>query len=111
MIVKKRRASKEARAFARGVTRIHLDDDSKPKPPLDPVPEYEPKKRPEDFFNFEAIIDPVIQLTEDAARRIEKQLRQAVLVEIAQLEYLPEVLVRCTTRRGRRGIEVKLVRR
>jgi len=110
MVIKKQRISRADRAFARGVRRLNLDDDGRPKPPLDPIPEYEPKKTPGDFFNFEAVIDPAIQLSEDAARRIEKQLRQAVLMEIAQLEFLPEVVVRSTHRSGSRGIEVCLVR-
>lgn len=111
MTTKRQLRSKEDRAFSRGIKRIRLDDpDAKPKPPLDPVPEYEPHKKDFENSRFEAIVDPAIQLSKEAAVRIERQLRQAVLAEIANLEFLPEVLVSGMPRGRSRGIEVRLVR-
>lgn len=111
MTTKRQLRSKEDRAFSRGIRRIRLDDpDAKPKPPLDPVPEYEPHKKDFENSRFEAIVDPAIQLSKEAAVRIERQLRQAVLVEIANLEFLPEVHVSGMPRGRSRGIEVRLVR-
>jgi hypothetical protein len=113
MAMKKQRISKEDRAFSRGVTRTNFagDDAGAPKgrPPLDPIPEYEPKKYSFEG-RFEAVVDPALQLTEEAVKRIEKLLRQAVLMEIAQLDFLPEVVVTAVRRSRSRGIEVRLVR-
>lgn len=113
MVTKARRLSKEDRAFARGVRRISLSP-----PPLDPIPEYEPvtpAPPPTDVarfevLRFEAYVDPALNLSEDATRRIEKQIRQAVLMEVAQLDFLPEISVKSGALAGRRILEVKMAR-
>jgi hypothetical protein len=90
-----------------------LDDDSKPKPPLDPIPEFEPKA-PKDggepTDRFEVVIDPAFELGFGAIRAIEKQLRQAVLAEIAALDTMPAFRVTHGTSRGVHRLEVTVIR-
>jgi hypothetical protein len=59
---------------------------------------------------FAAVIDPAFALTEEAARRIERQIRQAVLAEVANIEVLGEIVVSSVLPDGSRGIVVRLVR-
>jgi hypothetical protein len=102
-----------AQAIGHGVK---LDDDAKPAPPLDPIPEFEPKapKSPKDggdvIDRFEAIIDPAFELGSIAIRSIEKQLRQAVLAEIAALDTMPGFRVSHGTSRGVHRLEVSVTR-
>jgi hypothetical protein len=58
-----------------------FDDDAKPKEPrpIDTKPPY-------DSWRYVIDIDWSLRLSEDATRRIGQQIRQAVLVEIAQLD-------------------------
>lgn len=57
-----------------------------------------------------AVIDHALPLEEVAVRRIERRLRQAVLDEIAELDFVGEVIVTAVKAEGRREIQVRLVR-
>ena len=95
--------------FSHGIKKMDEEAKLKPKPPLDPAPSIwgpKPKKGGDDF---EILIDPVIRIDEEALRRIEKQLRQAVLIEIAALELFPDIVISAPYS-GRRGIELRVMR-
>ena len=92
-------------AVRKGIRRVKpspLSDD-KPKVPIDTSDPW-PKKK-EDFTNrFAAIIDPVILLSDEAIRRIDKSIRLAVLAEVAQLDYQGDIVIRQIGGRGTDGI-------
>ena len=86
---------------------VVFDDADKPKRPLDPWPGDPPKKAwPEDMRSFVIDIDWSVNLSDEAVRRIEKQLRQAVFAELAQIEHGSDLLVRSARYRGAHGIEI-----
>ena len=66
-----------------------------PNSPLYPVDEVYPRPpKSSPSMRFAAVVDPYIALSEEAKRRIEKTLRQAVLAEIAQLDFGGDVILR-----------------
>jgi len=56
---------------------------------------------------FVAVIDPALGLSEEAARRIERQLRVAVLTEVAALDFYGEIVVSTVVTDGTRGVRVR----
>jgi hypothetical protein len=58
-------------------------------------------------IRFAAVIDPEILASEEAARRIEKAIRQAVLAEVAAAEFLGEYVISSVAPGGARGITVR----
>jgi hypothetical protein len=59
---------------------------------------------------FLVVIDYTIPIEEDAARRIERRLRQAVLAEIADLDFVGELVVTAAQCDGARVIQIRRVR-
>jgi len=59
---------------------------------------------------FVAIIDHAIVISEDAARRIDTRLKQAVLAEIAELHLDGEIVITFATIEGGREMCVRRVR-
>jgi hypothetical protein len=79
------------------------EDDAWPgkPPPLDPWP----GKHPEDFRSFVVDIDWSIALSDEAVRRIERQLKEAVFSEVAHLDH-DNIIIRSIRYRGGNGVEV-----
>jgi hypothetical protein len=74
-----------------------------PKPPLDPNPYLEGRR-------FWVDIDWSMGLSEEAARRIGKELRRAVFAELGQLESISEIVIREMDYGGSLGIQISHTR-
>jgi len=104
---KTRKAQSKANSdLLKGIAQLTSKDIDRPVRPIDtgPYPGGDP------INQFLAVIDPLIGLSDDAARRIEKALRQAVLSEIAATNLGSEVVVSGFLPQGCRGITVRVVR-
>jgi hypothetical protein len=83
-------------AYRKGVRRLKpapLNEDTASIPPLDTTDPW-PKKKLNIFDRFEAVIDPAIPLSDEAIRRIDRSIRQAVLGEVALLDVQGDLVIR-----------------
>jgi hypothetical protein len=61
--------------------------------PLDTTDPW-PKKKLNIYDRFEAVVDPAIPISDDAVRRIDRAIRQAVLAEVALLDVQGDIVIR-----------------
>jgi hypothetical protein len=82
-----------------------------PFPPLPPLPKEPPPPNPWlGGYRFWMEIDWSVGLSEDAARRIGKELRRAVFEELGQLEHVSELVIRESDSGGSRGLQISQTR-